>query len=320
MEADRRCRCGVEHRLPGQEGQAILLLLMVAISMLFFFSLMYHAGAIIVLKMRLQNTADVTAMAAATQQAHGLQTISRLNKEIVDKVVEANEDVFGSDLTFPSNPAAQAYITDEYLARIEQLASQIEGVQREAPARVLAAATSVARQNLAQAQMVWHSPRLRDPRLGEVLVKLKHRKDAEFHYVVKEPGAEKAKHRHFKAPTYFDGKTNDVVYSAVQVRLDGLRLGDTLFQSHIDNLAAYSVAKPWGGRIGGFESILPNAVIMRWEELLPWVVTLYLRRWNGPQALLEHDPLDYDVWLVRVSDPRLRPAPVGIPDQARFLH
>ena len=319
MEQQRRPSRWVRH-LRRQEGQAIYLLLMIAVSMLLFFSLMYHAGVVIVLKMRLQNTADVTAMAAATQQAQGLQAIARLNKEIVDTVVLANRDAFEDHSPFPSDAAAQSYIDDEYLAHIDQLVQRIESVQRTTPSQVLAAATAVAHQNIGVARMIWHSATLRDPRLGDVLVRLKARQDAEFHYVVKEPGASSAKHHNFRAPSYYDGKTGDVVYSAVEVRLDSLKLGDDIFQSRINSMAAYSIAKPWGGRINGFEPILPIAVLFRWEETLPWVVTLWMRRWDGPQALLEHNPLDYDAWLVRVSDSRLQPAPFGIPDRAQFLH
>jgi putative Flp pilus-assembly TadE/G-like protein len=318
MDAEPRSLRSLGRQLRGQEGQAVFLLLMVAVSMLFFFSLMYHAGAVSLIKMRLQNTADVAAMAAATEQAQGLQTIARLNKKIMDTVVEANQDAFETHDPFPSDTDAEVYIKDEYLERIDQFVQQIEAVQKEAPARVQAAADSIARQNIELAQMYWHSPTLRDPRLGDVLVRLKGREDSEFHYVVKEPSASKAVHHFLTASGYFSGKTGEVVYAAVEVQIPKLRLGDSMFHSHIDSMSAYSVAKAWGSSIGGLSPRIPK-LFTRWENTLPWLVWMSFPRWTAI-PLLEHDPQDSDVWLVRVSDRRLDPPPVGIPDRTRFLH
>jgi hypothetical protein len=283
---------------------------------------MYHTGAVIVLKMKLQNAADAAAMAGATVQARGMQEIAKRNKKIVDHVVEANEDVFGRHAPFPSDGAAKSYIEQEYLSRIQELVDQVEAIQREVPGLARDAAAAVGAKNLGGLKINWKAPRLRDPRLGDVLVKLKDRKKAEFHYVRKGPGDPLILHKKFDAPAYYDGKTRETVYSAVEARIDfkpGQQLGDTLFKSNLSSMSAYAAAKPYGGNIGGFDAnLIPIAVIARLDTFPP-LVTLWMRRWSGPQALF-HDPLDYDVWLVRIGDPRLNPPPVDIPNHARYVH
>ena len=303
-----------------EAGQAVLVLLMVAVCMLLFLSLLYHSGTVILLKMKLQNTADASAMAGATEQARGLAAIAKLNSNIVDLIIAANEDTFGDHDAFLADPEAEAYIDGEYLERIEQLVQQIQDVQARAPGRVQLAAQEVARRNLGGSAFEWHSPKLTQ-RGSEVLVKLEDRKEEEFHYVVKATEDSPPHHRKLRAPTYFRGMTKEIVYSAVEVRAENLVLGDSIFPSTVTEMSAYAAAKPWGGHIDGFDPIVPRAVVWRTKDyIIPRAVTLWLRRWDGPQVLLEHDPLDYDVWLVRIGDPRLRPAPVGIPEQAKFVH
>lgn len=303
-----------------QSGQAVLVLLMVAVCMLLFLSLLYHSGTLILLRMKLQNTADASAMAGATEQARGMQAIAKLNSNIVDLIIEANEDTFGDHDAFHADLEAATYIDGEYLERIEELVQQIEDVQTRAPGRVRLAAQEVARRNLDGSMFGWHSPKL--TQLGsEVLVKLQDRKEEEFHYIVKATEDSPPDHRKLRAPTYFRGMTDEIVYSAVEVRAENLNLGDSIFPSTVTEMSAYAAAKPWGGHINGFDPIAPRAIVWRTKDyIIPRAITLWLRRWNGPQVLLEHDPLDYDAWLVRIGDPRLNPAPVGIPDQAKFVH
>jgi hypothetical protein len=316
--------CGV---LRDQSGQAVFLLLLLAVSMLFFLSLMYHTGVVIVLRMKLQNSADVSAMAGATVQAQGMELIARLNEKIVQEFEYATEDMF-TDQEFPDHDTAVAYFEEKYLPEIDKWVRQIEQVQFQFPDRVRAAARDVALRNVSQAQFVWHTPRLtqRGPSGSDapVLVKLRNRKDGEVHYVLDQGG--KLKHRKFRAPAYFDGKTNEVVYSAVELRLQGLPLGDSLFQSRVDTLVAYAAAKPWRGALGGYDPVIPLidykvytrlGLILHGEDPIAEVKQ---RTWSRRIYDPFHDPRDYDAWLVSIGDPRLKPAPESIPNHQRFVH
>jgi hypothetical protein len=309
-----------------ERGQAIFMLLMVAVSMLFFLSLMFHSGTIILLKMRLQNTADAAAMAGATMQARGMSQIARLNREIVRTVDDANDEVFGDLDPFPSDADAYYYIRDHYLVKIEQYVDQINQIRLVGTDQARTAAINVAKRNISVADVVWHTPTLRDPHWGNrsVMVTLDRREDAEFHFVRRLPGGS-AQHRYFRLPAYFGGKRRqDVVYSAVEVALNNLRLTDSLFTSNIDRMVAYAAAKPWGGDIGG-SSAWPWAeyVTIRWKtDVFPDnVATQGMRSWHRsiPVYLL-WDPLDYDIWLVSIGHKDLKPRPMTIPSYNRFVH
>ncbi len=313
----------VSHRLRDESGQAIMLLLLVAICMLLFVSLMYHTGAIILVKMKMQNTADVSAMTGAVVQARGMQAIARLNKEIVGVAIEANEDTFEDHSPFPSDSSARAYIQTNYLTRIEQLVRAIGQLQRDVPLDAEAKAREVAIKNLGSAavQVFWRAPRFP----GNKLVDLKSRKRTKFHYVRESPTDLFKMHRKYEAPTYYSGKTDKVTYTAVEIRVRGLLLGDELFTSGITEMRTYAAAKPFGGKIGGCESkIFPTKILWR-MDLLPWqdpTARLWLSKWGLICQGLNgfHNPLDYDAWLVRIGDKKLNPAPVQIPDYSKFLH